>query len=448
MKEFWDERYSGDQYVYMARRTTLLIMLIAGISWMDPAAAQSTKLQQGKDQFMNGSYYKAMEYFNQAISMDRSMTAEMFKEAYYYRGLTYVRLYNEAYTGENKEEQKRFKEALLLAYRDYKSSLGYDNGNFWKQIDLEIRNLHHSLLQEGLISLNDYNDKVYNGKTDPKILTRAEDYLSAAREIRETYLVCDLLGQVSLVNGQKAEAAAYFARSEQLYIDNLPEEPDFLMAYVLYRLAAIHKDEDMRIAMQDCQRGLKLLESDYARFQSVKKTLSQGRVQQMEEQYLLAQQDLSDLKLDLYLGSTDQYVEAIHVFEEELSKNPEDIDILIGYASLLEKSDKDQAIATYKKVLDIDPHQSIALFNLGALYYAKGKELFETARTTTDDGQYNILTAEAENSFKTARPYFERALAEDPKSLESIQALKTIAFVLDDLVAYEKYKKMESAISN
>ena len=31
------------------------------------------------------------------------------------------------------------------------------------------------------------------------------------------------------------------------------------------------------------------------------------------------------------------YVEALHVFEEELSKKPGDIDLLIGYASLLGK---------------------------------------------------------------------------------------------------------------
>ncbi len=33
------------------------------------------------------------------------------------------------------------------------------------------------MLQEGLTSLNEYNAMVYNGKADPKVLTRAEDYL-------------------------------------------------------------------------------------------------------------------------------------------------------------------------------------------------------------------------------------------------------------------------------
>jgi tetratricopeptide (TPR) repeat protein len=421
------------------------MLTVATFIWTSSIFSQNSKLQQGKEQFMDGSYHKALEYFSQAISLDKAMTPEMFTEAYYYRGLTYVRLHNEAYSGDNKEEQNNNRDALLSAYRDYKASLGYDNGTFWKQIDLEIKNLHHALLQEGLISLNTYNDQVYKGKADPKTLARAEDYLTAAHEIRETYLVCDLLGQVCLDKGQKAEAAAYFTRSEQLYAEKLPEEPDFLMAYVLYRLAAIHKADDIRLAMQDCQRGMKLLESEYKRFGAMKSKLPPARIREMEEQYLLAQQDLTDLKLDLYLSNADLYVEALHVFEEELSKKPDDIELLTGYASLLEKSDRNKAIEIYKKVISLDPHQSVALYNLGALYYSKGKELYETAGKTTDDGQYDILTAEANNNFLTARPYFERSLAEAPGSPESIQALKTIAFILNDQAAYKKYQEMEKS---
>jgi tetratricopeptide (TPR) repeat protein len=422
----------------------ILVCLVAGFSWMTPVNAQNSKLQMGKDHFMDGSYEKALVYFNQVISQSRSMTPEMLTEAYYYRGLTFVRLHNEAFTGENKEAQKLYKDALLSAYRDYKASVGYDNGDLWKKIDLEIKNLHHALLQEGLASLNEYNELVYTGKTDTKLLSRAEDYLVSAHEIRETYLVCDLLGQVYLDKGQKKEAADFFAKSEKLYTEKLPEEPDFLMAYVFYRLAAIHKPDDIRLAMQDDQRGINLMVSEYDRFNAIKGKLTPERAKQMEDQYQLAIQDLNNLKLDLYLSNADLYVEALNVFEEELSKNPDNVDLLIGYASLLEKSDKEKAIITYQKALSSDPANKIALFNLGALYYAKGKDLFDAAQNTTEDKQFEILIAEATASFEKAKPYFEQALAADPSSLEAIRALKTIAYVLDDQDAYNKYKEMES----
>ena len=423
-----------------------IIILFAIIGLVSPVAAQSSKLQQGKDHFMDGSYHKALEYFNQVIMQDRSSGREMLTEAHYYRGLTYIRLYNEAYSGENKDEQKLYKDALLSAYRDFKASLGYDNGSSWKQIDLEIKNLHHSMLQEGLTSLNEYNAMVYNGKPDPKVLSRAEDYLLAAHEIRETYLVCDLLGQVYLDKGQKQEAAEYFARSEKLYTEKLPDEPDFLMAYVFYRLAALHKEDDIRLAMQDNQRGIRLMESEHSRFMALKDKLTPTKAKEMEEQYQLAMQDLNNLKLDLYLSGSDQYVEALHVFEEEVFRNPENVEILIGYASLLEKSDKDKAVVTYEKALVLDPDNAIVLFNLGALHYSKGKELFDTAQKTNDDEQFKILTDAAISSFEKARPYFERALVQEPGSLETIQALKTIAFVLDDQPAYLKYQGMESRL--
>jgi len=423
-----------------------LVVLIATFTWMTTVVAQNTKLQQGKDYFVDGSYARALEMFNQAIRQDGSPAPEMLSEAYYYRGLTNVRLYNEAFTGVDKEEQKIYKDALLSAYQDYKKSLAYDNGDQWKKIDLEIKNLHHALLQEGLAALNEYNDLVFNGKADPEVLARAEDYLISTHEIRETYLVCDLLGQVNLDKGQKQEAAGYFLKAEKLYSEKLPPEPDFLMAYVFYRLAAIHKPDSIRLALQDNQRGLILMESEHARFQGLKEKLTIERSRQMEEQYQLATRDLNNLKLDLYLSDSALYVEAMHVFEEELLKNPADIDLLIGYASLLEKSDKVKAIRTYKKALEVDPQNAIALFNLGALYYAKGKTLFDLAQKTSDNKQYDILLEEALSNFEIARPFFEQALAVDPSSLETLQALKTIAFVVDDQPSYQKYQEMESKL--
>ena len=399
------------------------------------------------ENFMSGKYNRALEYLTIAISQEKSLAPEMLSQAYYYRGLTYVRLHNEAFSGDDKNDQKLYKDAVLLAYRDYKSSLGYDNGSLWKQIDLEIKNLHHPLLQEGLASLNEYNDLVFHGKSDPKLLARAEDYLLAAHEIRETYLVCDLLGQVYLDKGDKKLAAEYFSKSEMLYTEKLPEQPDFLMAYVFYRLAAIHKPEDLRLAMQDNQRGLKLLQSEYDRFLLQKDKLSPELAGQMEDQYKLARKDLDNLRLDLYLSDSSLYVEAIHVFQEELEYHPGDVDLLIGYASLLEKTDKEKAISVYEEALKADSTNAIALFNIGALYYAKGKEMFETAKKTTEDRQYKLLTKEAEADFLLARPYFERALATDPGSYETVQALKVIAFVLEDEEGYKKYQALESELN-
>jgi tetratricopeptide (TPR) repeat protein len=422
----------------------IFLLLLPAIFIMNVLSAQTSRLQQGMENFMNGSYVKALEYLTQAISQDRALDNEMLAEAYYYRGLTYVRLHNEAYTGDNKKEQEIYKDAYLSAYKDYKASLGYDGGTLWKQIDLEIKNLHHPLLQEGLKSLNEYNELVYQGKPDAKLLQRAEDFLLSAHEIRETYLVCDLLGQVYLDKGNKQEAAAYFSKSEKLYTEKLPAEPDFLMAYVFYRLAALHKSEDVRLALQDNQRGIKFMESEHERFLMTREKISPERVAQMEEQSQLGLKDLNNLKLDLYLSNDELYVEAIHVFEEEMARKPEDVNMLIGYASLLEKTDKEKAIQVYQQALNNDPNNSIALFNTGALLYTKGKNLFDTAQKTTDNDQYKILSDEADKNFRLSMSFFERALAEDPESLETIQALRTIAFILDDQDAYLKYQEMES----
>ncbi len=410
------------------------------------ASAQLMQFQQAKKHFMDGQYHKALEYFNQTISQERSGNTELLTEAYYLRGLTYIRLHGEAFMGDDTGEQKRFEDALLSAYRDFKSSLGYDNGSYWKKIDLEIKNLHHALLQEGLKSLNEYNDLVYNGKPDPSRLKRAEDYLLATHEIRDSYLVNDLLGQVCLDKGMKSEARSYFLKASQLYNEKLPDEPDFLMAYVYYRLAAIDKPDSIRIAMQNVERGIRLVQSEYDRFRFMKDKLSETRVTEMESQYELAMHDLNSIKLDLYLSDQDLYIEALHVFEEQLLADPDNTDLLAGYASLLERSDRAKAIETYEKILSMDPGHPLALFNTGALYYSKGKELFDLAQDEKDSRQFQILADEAIADFEQARPYFEKALEADPESLEAVLALKTIAFILDDKEAYLKYQNLEKTL--
>jgi hypothetical protein len=408
--------------------------------------AQLVQFDLAKKNLQEGNYYKALEYFNQTISQERSGNAELLQEAYFLRGMTYIRLYSDAFSTENKEDQKRFEDALLDAYKDFKSSLKYSNGQYVQKVDVEIKKLHQPLLQEGLKSLNEYNDLVFNGKTDAKLLKRAEDYLTATHEIRDSYLVNDLLGQVALDKGQKPEAKKYFMRSADLYSQDLPEEPDFLMAYVYYRLAAINKTDSIHIALQDVDRGLRLMQTEYDRYYMMKDKLTPERQKELQDEYDLAVKDLNNIRLDLYLSNQDLYVEALHVFEEQLMADSSNVDLLIGYASLLERTDKQKAIKTYLKVLEKDSLNKLALFNIGALYYGKAKELFELAEKEQDSKQFKILTDEGIKDFESAQPYFEKVLAQDPSSLDSIQALKTIAYILDDKDAYNKYDAMEKTL--
>ena len=426
-------------YQNMKHYTLLLILLLTGYS----AVAQLMQFQQGKKLFMEGDYQKSLDYFNQAISQERSGNRELLAEAYYLRGMNYIRLYGEAFSGDNATLQKRYADALLSAYNDFISCLKYDNGQYWQRIDNEMKNLHQPLLQEGLKSLNEYNDLVFNGITDKNLLKRAEDYLTAAHDIRDSYLVNDLLGQIALDKGQNEEAGKFFSRAEKLYTENLPDEPDFLMAYVFYRQAAIHKTTDIRKALDDARRGLRIMESEYERFSRMKYDMAPPRIMELEDQYRLAMQDLNSLTLDLHLSAPEMYVEALDVFEKELAEEPDNVNVLIGYASLLEKTDKQKAIGIYEKVLALEADNEVVLFNLGVLHYSRGKEMFDLAQNTSDNDQFSILLEEATRSFDIARPYFKEVLALDPRSLDAVQALKIIAFVLDEKEDYLKYQAME-----
>lgn len=69
--------------------------------------------------------------------------------------------------------------------------------------------------------------------------------------------------------------------------------------------------------------------------------------------------------------------------------------------------------------------------------------MFDLAQKTSDNDLFSQLLDEATLSFETAKPYFEKVLEIDPNSLDAIQALKIIAFVLDDKEDYLKYQSLE-----
>ncbi len=85
-----------------------------------------------------------------------------------------------------------------------------------------------------------------------------------------------------------------------------------------------------------------------------------------------------------------------------------------------------KAEESYKKALAIDPSYFDALFNLGAMKYNEGAELMNKIKDIADDAQYTAEKAKADEMFKQALPYNEKAREVNPKDRDNLMMLKNI----------------------
>lgn len=85
-----------------------------------------------------------------------------------------------------------------------------------------------------------------------------------------------------------------------------------------------------------------------------------------------------------------------------------------------------KAEESYKKAIEIDGNYFDALFNLGAMKYNEGAELMNKIKDIADDAEYTKEKVKADEFFKQALPYNEKAREVNPKDRDNLMMLKNI----------------------
>jgi len=238
------------------------------------------------------------------------------------------------------------------------------------------------------------------------------------------------------------DALKAFANAQKYY-DQLGNI-DFLMGYTYYRSALGYKNylKDLESTLQEIQRGQKNLYADYQRFSSSGQTDSE-----LISQYDRARSDLKNFELDIYMNLPHKVSEAISAFVEHLKTDPNNYNMVVAYASLLEKTDTKRAEEAYKRAIVIDSYSEVANFNLGALYNNYAAQISKKVIEESDPIKANGLQGDALEYLHTALPYFETAF--DAKAnMHTVQALIQIcsSLKMDDKHAY--YKEKETQLSH
>lgn len=421
--------------------TSIIFIVLIG-----KVQSQQREIDAGMMFFKQADYFNAILQFDKALSYTSGISEANQAKCYYYLAASRIYLYGQT-VGDDPTEavNSGAGDELLKAYDELLLCLSHDDDTYMERIDKQLLNIQPALEQLGLVMVSNLHDTVAV-ESKEEILPKAKKYLEASLSIRETYLSHDLMGQVLYEEKDFDKAISHFMKSPELYIKDPPEKPDFLVAYTYYRQALIYRYafDDPDKALSSVQDGAAFLEKLYDEW----KINNPGPVTDLtlEGEYRATKKYLQQFELDLYYDLPDRYQEALARFREAMIKEPGNYDLVTGYASLLENSDKEQAIKLYEKAIEIDSTQELAYFNIAALYYSSGKVYYDEAIEEKEEKKYKVLAESATENFLKSIPYFEKVIEINPSMIEAVGALKNISYILDDNQKYLYYQEMEKSI--
>jgi tetratricopeptide (TPR) repeat protein len=417
----------------------LSILVLSSFSLL--LSQPNDRVTAGQLAYEDAKYDDAIIQFNEALNDFTNLDKDKISLAYYYRGKAkLMRLYM-ASMDERKNDVSEYQNALFEAFDDFNSALNFDDGLYEKLIQDELLLLKESLLQAGLTVFNRINNGYYEGDDLATSLHFSQACMDRANAIEKDYLTFDILAQIYLVKKDSLIAQSNFILAADYYSKEKPEVPDLLIAYVYYRIALldlfIHHDDSAAIC--HLRTGNEILETEFVRLSSMKDQFTGQQWEQLQQQYDFAVEDLMNFELELYANNKDLQPGAIEKFQKAIEMNPEDYNLRVAYASLLEMVDREQAIDAYKEAIAVDSTKDIAFFNLGVLYFNNGA-VFYNASTEESEFEKSIsLEAEARSEFKNAYGYLKKAYAIDSFSEETLSALKQCALRLGKLDDYKFY---------
>lgn len=174
---------------------------------------------------------------------------------------------------------------------------------------------------------------------------------------------------------------------------------------------------------------------------AAKQTMMEGRSKFPNDQKLLTEE------LNGYLQSG-KSAEAEKLLAIAIEKDP--TNHLLHYASgtiFEDLGKREQAIAAYKKSIEIKPDFWEAYFNLGAIYNNSAKVLREKADAEKDMKKYEAGKKVADAEFNLALPNLEKALELAPKdSPDLLPLLKTLKQIYSLMGMSDKYNEMKKRI--
>lgn len=399
--------------------------------------AQSSKVVSAKIAVEQEQYDDALEKLNEALKKPNALKDRVLGDAWLYKGKALLGQFRKAAQTKNLAILEQ--DNVLEAYRCFEKVYDVtDDKGVIRATNAELQNIQYSIfpIALGYMQSEDYSTAI--------------EYISCCKAIEKRfpnnnkYSYYNVSGQCQLFSGDTLSATNDFIISKDAYKADQPDAPDFGIGYVYYYLAFIYRyqqdDADKTLAI--IEEGLKHLETEKSRLISSKEPNEEALLQGYEQ----VKAELNRYELDVYINYPDKYVEALEKFKIAAEQNPEDESILLAYGNLVEKSDDDAGYEAYKKVLEINPSNTIALFNAGANRVNKGVGYARLANEESDYVKSQEWQDKVNEQFELALPYLEKCAELKPDDLYVLDALIQVTTQLELMDKYKEYTEKRSAL--
>lgn len=382
-----------------------------------PIYAQKSKVTAGSLELNNQNYERAIQYLREALNKPDLLDAKTTVKA----NVKLLQAYIYYYAKERDKALEKYPTLVEEAFQCYKTASSPSNSKYFTRYREEVNAVLPTLGQ--LLYLEAFNAFQKEDYATALQLVNNAKQIFGKGKIPDFYGIHSLEGYIYLQQGDTEKAIPSLEKAIAIYKKNPPQQKDKTVAYLYGKLAEIYAD-----------KGNKEKAIYY---------LNEGRETFPQDQNLI------NIETQIYLRP-EFYNEALAKYEKLAAEKPDDEMAQLIYAQLLEKSDINQALTQYQKVLRLNPNNLIANYNIGAIYVNKAAEASQKLKQIQGDKQlFEQTKAEMLSYFEKALPYMEKAYQLEPESrttLSTLTALIQITTYLDMQEKADFYRKKKQEL--
>ncbi|HLP11754.1 MAG TPA: tetratricopeptide repeat protein [Flavobacteriales bacterium] len=243
-------------------------------------------------------------------------------------------------------------------------------------------------------------------------------YADAVEHFSESAMMRDVIGEV--------DSASYYYSA--LAYERLKDNEN---AYKMWQKCA-----EIKFGGADSYSGLANAAIALQKDAEALKAIQAGRAAYPKDQGLII------AEVNYHLGKGDN-ASAEKAIGEAIKNDPKNATLYFALGSVYDNlKNYAKAEESYKKAIEVDPMYFDALFNLGAMKYNEGAELMNKIKDIADDAEYTREKAKADEMFKQALPYNEKAREINPKDRDNLTMLMNIYARTGQMDKANELKKM------
>jgi tetratricopeptide (TPR) repeat protein len=387
----------------MKRTIILFALLFAGTSLF----AQKGKVATALSYKESGKLDKAVEAIEETVDPKnpKAESSISWPRTWEVRG----EIYQAVYETKDENYKKLNDDPLTVAFDSYMKALKLDDKDkFSKSIKIKLTLLIGDLQNQAVAG--------FNAENYEKALTSFEQVLEIEKN---PVYEANTVDTVIIFN---AALAAFNAKNYDKAIE-------------YYKESAKYKYNGSKTI--DLIAKSYLAKNDTA---SAVSTLKDGLAEYKNDSNLLVE------LINIYLTKSPD--EAMKYLDMAIEQDPKNASYYFAEGTLYDKlSNPDKAAECYQKAISLKDDYFDAYYNLGALYYNKGVKQVDVANAVPSNQpeKYEVEKEKADNEFRKALPFMEKANQINPNDRFTLESLKTLYYRLKML---DKHAEVVEKLKN